>query len=167
MYKAMMVRIALIFGFEKSKRKGEKQMRWKVHPEYTKYEVSDTGLVRHVKHKRILKSCPWGGYGRVSVWVNGKHKVIKIAHLVARTYLGKSNLTVNHKNGIKSDDRVENLEYLTAGENVKHAFKNGLRNDICMPIIIKGKKYYSLREGQRKTGISRHKITEYGIVCQK
>ena len=62
------------------------------------------------------------------VWLNTTrqiHKNYLLHRLVASVFLGScpSGKQVNHKNGIKSDNRPENLEYVTAAENIQHSFK--------------------------------------------
>lgn len=55
---------------------------------------------------------------------------IPIHRLVALTFIQKhsgKNLEVNHKNGIKKDNRVENLEWCTKSENVLHAYRIGIK----------------------------------------
>ena len=49
-----------------------------------------------------------------------------MARLVAITFLGKSNLTVNHKDGNRLNNNIENLEWLSLGDNIRHGFNNGL-----------------------------------------
>ena len=76
--------------------------------------------------------------------------------VVAETFFGLAEgMTVNHKNGDKRDNRVENLEYVTAGENTTHSFRTGGRR-FCRPAVFDGVLYYSRRELERQTGIKRH-----------
>ena len=53
----------------------------------------------------------------------GKGKYVRIHRLVCAAFLGKcpEGREVNHKNGVKSDNRIENLEYVTPKENIQHA----------------------------------------------
>jgi hypothetical protein len=56
-------------------------------------------------------------YANFSKWL--------VHRLVMHVFCGESSLGVNHKNGIKDDNRLENLEYCTQGENVRHAISIG------------------------------------------
>ena len=58
---------------------------------------------------------------------DGKRTSIAVHRLVALTYIEKTNIQVNHKNGIKTDNRVENLEWCSNRDNTIHAYKNGLK----------------------------------------
>ena len=93
------------------------------HPRYL---VSDQGeVVSTFKGKwKILKlSSTTGGY--IKARLNGK--TYTVHKLVAEAFLGPANgLQVNHKNGAKTDNRIENLEYCTHAENAQHAWATGL-----------------------------------------
>jgi len=122
-----------------------KKELWKDIPGYEEiYQASNFGRIRSKPGKttytkkhgfrhwqtRILK-----GRGnnkttgaRVALFKNGKPKDWLVARLVAMTFLGipKEKLTVNHKNGDRLDNRVENIEWLTLKENIQHGFRTGL-----------------------------------------
>lgn len=96
------------------------------------YSVSDRGRVRNDRDGHILKGSPnQKGYFIVDLRVPDFRRAAAIHSLVAETFLGKRpdpKLQINHINGVKTDNRITNLEYVTASENVRHAFRMGLIN---------------------------------------
>ena len=100
------------------------------------YLVSSLGRVkslpRRVNHIRgktrqwnggLMKTptCKTTGYSKVRL----HGKTARVHRLVAEAFLPQDFLTgkeVNHKNGIRTDNRVENLEWCTRGENIKHSY---------------------------------------------
>lgn len=107
------------------------------------YEVSSIGRVRSVdryvntgirhSEKKLVKgsllklSLKRNGYLAVDLRKGSKQKTVSVHRLVAIAFIpqveGKP--IVNHKNLIKTDNRVENLEWVTRSENVQHAVDNG------------------------------------------
>lgn len=101
----------------------ERNENWAAHPVVKKYLVSDMGRVKNVKTGRVLKGNDSKGYKVVGGEKFGVHR------LVAETFIGlTSALEVNHKNFNRSDNRLENLEWCTHAENIRHAFRNGRVN---------------------------------------
>ena len=93
------------------------------------YQVSNLGRVKSLRFgkERILKPTPdKDGYYQVDLWKGGEGKTNKIHRLVMLAFVGESDLEVNHINGIKTDNRLENLEYCTPSENIQHALDIGL-----------------------------------------
>ena len=79
---------------------------------------------------RILKKCLNSEGYVTSILTRGKtFKNVKVHRLVALAFLGSPPTgkgQVNHKNGVKSDNRVENLEWISGQDNIRHAFATGL-----------------------------------------
>lgn len=97
-----------------------------------KYEVSNLGRVRSLGYKTPLIFKPRfylrSEYLLVRLTVDGKRKYFSIHRLVAEAFIPNpdNKPCVNHINGIKTDNRVKNLEWVTRSENQYHALKNGL-----------------------------------------
>ena len=95
------------------------------------YRVSTLGRVESLRHKRtskpgILKgSVSTQGYVRVELWRDKHPKVISVHRLVAKTFIpNPDNLPqVNHIDGDKANNRVENLEWVTSKQNVNHYWR--------------------------------------------
>ena len=96
------------------------------------YEITKDGEVyslKHNKRKPIKGYIDKYGYRRVLLYINGKRKKYFVHRLVAEKYIeNPDNLPqVNHKDGNKTNNCVDNLEWVTPKENIQHAIKNGFR----------------------------------------
>ncbi len=110
---------------------------WKSFPLDSDYDVSNRGRVRSYKttskrkkrraRPKLLKLCKrMNGYIHTVLTLSGVGQSYSVHRLVLTTFIGPSKLHCNHKNGIKTDNRLENLEWVTRSENALHAFRTGL-----------------------------------------
>ena len=161
-------------------------MRWKAVRGFEGYyEVSDHGDVRSVDRKvcdtkgvirhlsgRMMKSCRAkgrnnDGYYVVNLRKGGAAHVIPIHILVATAFLPNPDdlPTVNHKDGNKTNNDVQNLEWATYRENNMHALRFGLRRprgSSVVQINDSGRvvaRFRSVCEASRSTGIGRSSIS--------
>lgn len=152
---------------------------WKDIPEYEGYyQASNLGNIKSLKfqcnftgkkyhREKILKQKidKWKNK-RVELWKNGEHKTWLVHRLIGLTFLGKpkEKMTINHKDGNRLNNNIENLEWLTLKDNILHGFKNDLypQKHILLTNKITGETFEirSMSEAARTIGKNERYISE-------
>ncbi len=140
---------------------------WKSIKNYKDYQISNLGRVKSLPRKNrlnelILKlDTHKQGYKRIGLRKNNKTKKFLVSRLVAIHFIANINNLpeVNHKDGNKSNNKSNNLEWITSKGNSIHAIKNKLR------IMLKGEKcsWSKLTEVQVKDIRERWKIGAFNM----
>lgn len=150
---------------------------WKDIPGYEGYyQASNLGRIKSLERKieysnqqdrimkeKIMKLNPTTrGYIRICLRKEGIAKNHFVHRLITSTFIGESNLQVNHIDGVKTNNNIDNLEYVTNQENIAHAVKIGLiknNSKINEKLIIKDyKNGFRLRQLERKYKTSHQDI---------
>lgn len=94
-----------------------------------KYEVSSNGHVRNKKTKRVLHEFV-GKDGYLRTQFDGKSRTVH--RVIANVFIPKdpNRDFINHKDGNKQNNSVDNLEWCTRSENIKHAYEHNLRSSV-------------------------------------
>ncbi len=135
------------------------------------YEIDRKGSVRSIKRviktekgnitinsKNIKPRNNNNGYLEIRLSKDGKTKTKFIHRLLAMTYINNINNKpeVNHINGTKLDNRLDNLEWVTKSENMQHAYKTGLIRPKGIKVIDKvtGEEFTSIKLAAKKRNIN-------------
>ena len=145
-------------------------MEWRQIVFAPSYEVSNTGRVRNTNFNRggVTKEMSYftahNGYKMVGIMVLGRQKSYGVHRLVAQAFIPnpKGLPFVNHMNGDKTDNRVENLEWITNKDNQLHGFYKLGHHGLTKPIrcIETGEVYQSAQQAGRELGICSRNIAQ-------
>ena len=139
----------------------------------TDYSVSTEGEVRKDTTNYILSQSSQQDYKFVGLIINGKQKRMRVHRMVALAFIDNPDNKpyVNHINGNRSDNNVENLEWVTPSENTQHAVDTGLfksgRARAVIQYNLNGEQmatFESASEAARQTEGSQSKIT---MCCRR
>lgn len=104
---------------------------------YEKYTISKNGIVKKVGRKQPMAQRPQKGYMIVQLTTPKGKKNIRVHRLVAEAYIPNPQKLpyVNHKNGIRHDNRWTNLEWCNATHNVRHSISMGTAAQIKQRLL--------------------------------
>ena len=141
--------------------------KWKIIEEFPRYLISNKGRIKilsTLEDKKVFVKDD--GYIATTLG-NGKQSYKYVHRLVAEAFIkNKHNKPqVNHINGIKGDNRAENLEWVTPAENIRHAIDTGLLKYKKKEKEIKNSKY-SLGEEANGSKLTPEKVIEIRVLWE-
>ncbi len=138
----------------------------------TRYSVSKEGVILNTETGKRLKPYLVRGYPTVDIGYRRGERITRRVHrLVAEAFISnpKRKRTVNHKDGDKENNKVDNLEWATHGENTLHAYKTGLnKGSKGTPKNFSREHLQFLRIKQIQKNITKRKfsIEEASEICE-
>ncbi len=151
---------------------------WKpIHNYEGLYEISSFGRIKSVgsaygkpynKKNGVLLSqfIARGGYWTINLTFNGKGKQFSVHRLIGQHFIDnpENKPWINHKDGVKSNNSLSNLEWSTISENTKHAYDIGIVVNPLRKLVIDletGIFYDSIKHAAYSKGITRVLLTRY------
>jgi len=117
-------------GISKDRKNAQQGYSFRGIDEYPNYLFSDCGKVLSLRINAFLTPLRTPqGYTHVVLSEGGKQYRLQTHRLIAEAFHGKpiEGAVVHHKNGIRDDNRADNLEWITQSENVQHSYDDGTR----------------------------------------
>lgn len=145
---------------------------WKTIPGLRCYEASDLGHIRRIGATKPLKgSCDRDGYMQVRLSENNIQFTKKVHRLVALSFLENPNNypMVNHKNEIRDDNRVDNLEWCSAKYNSHYSAKNIYHDSIIhrmKPVVQYDLNLNKIREFESTRSAARAICATNSHICE-
>jgi hypothetical protein len=123
---------------------------WKTIKQYPKYLISQDGEVYSKERQILMTKSTNKGYYYVQLFNNGKSKNYFVHQLVCHAYVEgyKDGNVTNHKNRNKSDNRADNLEWVTQKDNTRHAYITGFNNKDGSALTYNEKGIVQILNGQ-------------------
>ena len=146
----------------------ERKEFWKIIEGFPDYLISNKGNLKSVKTLKDVKLFTKDdGYVSYTLRLDNKGYYKYIHRLVAEAFVPNPNNKgqVNHKNGIKGDNRAENLEWVTPAENIRHAIDTGLLKYKKKEKEIKNSKY-SLGEEVNGSKLTPEEVIEIRVLWE-
>ena len=141
--------------------------KWKIIEEFPRYLISNKGRIKILStledKKLFVKD---DGYVATTLG-DGKQSYKYVHRLVAEAFIKNKHdkPQVNHINGIKGDNRAENLEWVTPAENIRHAIDTGLLKYKKKEKEIKNSKY-SLGEEVNGSKLTPEEVIEIRVLWE-
>lgn len=143
-------------------------MNWADIPNFPKYEVSDTGLIRNKKNKKILamsKSKKFTTYLRVTLFKDGVRYYKQLHRLVAEAFISnpENKPQVDHIDGNGENNHVNNLQWVSPSENIRKSFtaNRKIKLDICSNGGKKAGKTLQQKAEKRYRDMLEHKFIAF------
>lgn len=123
------------------------------------YKISSFGNILSSYSNKLLKpKKEWSGYARVALVKDKDVKFWSVHRLVLTAFVPniENKNTINHKDGDKLNNRLENLEWATSQENILHAWANGKHDNhkVKIKCVETGKIFNTIKEAAQKMNVS-------------
>lgn len=152
------------------------EIEWRDIPGYSNYLASSIGTLKHIRLNRICNfyetKTSNGTYLASGSKDDAKQYNSRGTHiLICMAFHGlppTNKHEVNHKDGNKHNNLPDNLEWVTRGENIQHAYREGLRKEnrkVVMTDVLTGEEtlFYSMNELGRHVGLTKNEIWTFVI----